>query len=122
MSGSKKMGRPANPQRVMVRAMFKDWSDRRFDTYWSGFTMLSSLVLEGYLTHDEKMALDQKIMDRIIRPNGTFSVARYERECADEYLKVVQAYDPGHDEGPGGGTGALTSAPPSASTSDREDA
>lgn len=107
-------GPKPDPTKAMIRAMFADWSPRRFETYWSGHKLLLALEREGYVDRDERIALAQEINDRIVRPNGTFSVARYERECADAYIKVTEAYDSEHGKGPGVETGALPSAPPSA--------
>jgi hypothetical protein len=109
-------GPKPDPTKAMIREMFRDWSPRRFETYWSGHKLLLALEHEGYVDREGRIALAQEINDRIVRPNGTFSVARYERECANAYLKVTKAYDSEHAEGPGGGTGALASSPPSVGT------
>lgn len=115
----KRKNRPGpkpDPTKAMIRAMFKDWSPRTFETYWSGHRMLGDLVRLGYITHEQKVGIAQEINDRIVRPNGTFSVRRYERECSAAFLKVVEAYDSEHAEGPGVETGAFASSPPSAGT------
>lgn len=85
-------GRPGpkpNPMRAELRKQHAAWSDRTFDTYWSGLMLLMSTP--DPVTHE------REILERITRPNGTFSVRRWEQECADALL----AYDHGHDEAPG---------------------
>jgi len=109
-------GPKPDPTKAMIRAMFTDWSPRTFETYWSGHKLLGDLVRLGYITHEQKVEIAQEIHGRIDRPNGTFSVRRYERECGAAFLKVTGAYDSGHGNGPGVETEAVSTPPSAGST------
>lgn len=101
----KKRGPKPDPLRATMRASFPDWSDRRFEYWWKGFTMERSWVTDGLMSEEHKAEISQSILEKVTRTNGTFSVARYLRlvEVIDGDLR---GYDPEHDEAPGGGPGA----------------
>lgn len=94
-----KRGPKPDPTRAMLRAQFSEWSDRTFDTWWRGYRMARKWVIDGLCTHEDKVEIMQSVMDQIIRPNGTFSVAKQLAyiEAIDSQLRQ---YDAGHDETP----------------------
>lgn len=92
-------GPKPDPLRAQLRASFDAWSDRTFDTWWKGFTMQRQWVIDGLMTHEEKVELAEAIQKKILRPNGTFSVSKFLKyviACDRE----LREYDLGHDEAP----------------------
>jgi hypothetical protein len=86
--------------KASMRASFDMWSPRTFETWWKGFTAMGDLVRDGLITHEQKVELAQEIQNRVIRPNGTFSVKAYTEYCLGTAEAIRAEYDLEHDEAP----------------------
>jgi hypothetical protein len=82
-----KPGRKADPLAVVTETVFTDWSPRTRATYveaWRRFREVAKLA--GDTNPDERR---QKAVERITRPNGTFSVAKLNQLSIDEAAMFV---------------------------------
>jgi hypothetical protein len=69
----RKRGRPQDPYLVLYRSLFTDWSPRTIARYHHA----SQLLREACASDDEH----KSIIASLLRPNGSFSVAAFERQA-----------------------------------------
>jgi hypothetical protein len=69
----RKRGRPQDPHLSLYRSLFQDWSPRTIARYRRACQLLE----EASVGEDEHQA----IITSLLRPNGSFSVAAFERRA-----------------------------------------
>lgn len=76
-----KIGRPADPTRKELRALFPDWSERTFARYYKGVKQLRETSI-GTMAPDEwRTAAHTRANDAATRPNGSFNVSKFVEVC-----------------------------------------
>ena len=74
-------GPAPDPNRATTRAIFPEWSDRKFATYWAAMRHLLYMEARGNID------IGEEVLRRATRPNGTINVSKYAREAEWELLK-----------------------------------